>query len=98
VLDCVKPGALGEHPAGEDPLNLAGELDLVHFDKGGGMRRLGRGARVAHPRRHLEGAELDRLVNRNLKMRDSSCHLVECREDGDRVLDRVGMREFGGKA
>jgi hypothetical protein len=33
MLDGVKPGALGEHPAGEDPLLLAGELDLVHLDE-----------------------------------------------------------------
>jgi len=34
VLDRVKAGAFGEHPAGEDPLHLAGELHLVDLDKG----------------------------------------------------------------
>jgi hypothetical protein len=29
----MKPGALGEHPSGKDPLLLAVELDLVHLDK-----------------------------------------------------------------
>ncbi len=34
MLDGVEPGALGEHPAGEDALNFAVQLDLVDFDKG----------------------------------------------------------------
>jgi hypothetical protein len=34
VLDRVKAGALGEHPAGEDALQLAGELHLVNLDEG----------------------------------------------------------------
>jgi hypothetical protein len=34
VLDRVKAGAFGEHPASEDPLHLAGELHLVDLDKG----------------------------------------------------------------
>jgi hypothetical protein len=34
VLDGVKAGALGEHPAREDALHLAGELHLVDLDKG----------------------------------------------------------------
>jgi len=33
VLHGVKSGAFGEHPAGKDPLLLAVELDLVHFDE-----------------------------------------------------------------
>jgi len=44
VLDRVKAGALGEHPAGEDPLHLARQLDLVDLDEGGGVGRLGRRA------------------------------------------------------
>jgi hypothetical protein len=34
VLDGVKAGALGEHPAGEDALHFAGEFHLVDFDEG----------------------------------------------------------------
>jgi len=34
VLDGVKPGTFGKHPAGEDALNLAGELHLVDLDEG----------------------------------------------------------------
>jgi hypothetical protein len=64
----VKPGTVGEHPAGEDTLDLATELDLVHLDEGGGMRRLGRRARVAHPWRHFERTELHRLVHRYFQM------------------------------
>jgi hypothetical protein len=92
VLHGVKPRAIGEHPAGEDPLDIAVQLDLVHLDEGGGMRRLGRRAGVAHPRRHLEGAELHGLVYRDFEMRDAPRHLVEGGEDGDRILDLVGAR------
>jgi hypothetical protein len=93
VLHGVKARALGEHPAGKDPLHLARELHLVHLDEGGGVGRLGRRVRVTHPRCHLEGAELDRLIDGDLKVRDASRHLVERGEHGDRVLDRVGVDE-----
>jgi len=33
VLDGVKAGALGEHPAREDSLLIAVELHLVHLDE-----------------------------------------------------------------
>jgi hypothetical protein len=33
VLDGVKAGAFCEHPAGKDPLHLAGELHFIHFDE-----------------------------------------------------------------
>jgi hypothetical protein len=87
----VKPGALGEHPAGEDPLLLARELDLVHFDEGRGVRGLRRRARIANARRHLQRAELHRLIDGNLQMGDAAGDLVEGGEDGDRVLDGVGV-------
>jgi len=93
VLDGVKAGALGKHPASEDPLHLARQLDLVDLDEGRGVRRIGRRARVAHPRRHLKSAELDGLIYRDLQVRDASRHLVEGGEHGDRVLDRFGGRE-----
>jgi len=90
VLHGVKAGALGEHPPGEDALDLARELGLVDLDKRGGMRRLGRRRRIAHPGRNLERAELDGLIHRNLEMGDAPRHLVEGGEHGNRVLDRVG--------
>jgi len=34
VLDRVKAGAFGEHPAGEDALHLSRELHLVDLDEG----------------------------------------------------------------
>jgi hypothetical protein len=34
VLHGVKTRAVGEHPAGEDALDFAVELDLVNLDKG----------------------------------------------------------------
>jgi len=33
MLDGVKPWALGEHPAGKDPLLLARQLNLVDLDE-----------------------------------------------------------------
>ena len=93
MLDGVKTRALGEHPAGEDPLDLSRQLDLVDLDEGGRMRRLGRRRRIAHPRRHLQRAELDRLVDGDLEMGNAARDLVEGGEHGDRVLDRLGQSE-----
>jgi hypothetical protein len=90
VLHGVKTRALGEHPAGKDPLDLARQLGLVDLDERGRVRRLGRRRGVAHPRRHFEGAELDGLVDGNLEMGDAARHLVESGKHGDRVLDGFG--------
>jgi hypothetical protein len=87
VLDGVKAGAFGEHPAGKDTLHLAGELHLVDLDEGGGIRGLGRRSRVADPRRHFQRAECDGLVHGNFEMRDAARHLVERGEHRDRVLE-----------
>jgi hypothetical protein len=95
VLDGVKAGALGEHPAGEDALLLAGQLGLVHFDEGCSIRRLRRRARVADARRHLERAEGDGLIDRHFEMRDAARHLVECGEHRDRIL--YDVRGGGGR-
>jgi hypothetical protein len=101
VLDGVKAGALGEHPAGEDALHLAGELHLVDLDKGRRIGRLGRWARVAHPRRNLERAELDCLVDGNFEMGNAPGDLVERGEDRDWVLNDLGIgdinRQTGGQ-
>ena len=90
MLDRVKAGAFGEHPAGEDALHLAGELDLVDLDKRRGVRLLRRRARVADPRRHFEGAKLDRVVDGNLETGDAPRDLIEGGEDRDRVPDDLG--------
>jgi hypothetical protein len=90
VLNSVKAGAVGKHPAGEDALDLSVEFDLVNLDEGCGVRRLRWRARVADPRRHFEGAELHRLVDRYFEMRDAPRHLVERGKDGNRVLDLLG--------
>ena len=92
MLDRVKAGAFGEHPAGEDTLHLAGELHLVDLDEGCGVGLLGRRTGVAHSRRHFEGAELDGVVDRNLEMGDAARDLVEGGEYRDRVPDDVGGR------
>jgi hypothetical protein len=91
VLDGVKAGAFGKHPAGKDSLHLARELHLVDLDEGCRVGLLGRRPRIANPRRHFEGAEFDRLVDGNLEMGDAARNLVEGREDGDRVFEDVGI-------
>ena len=98
VLHGVKAGAVGEHPAGKDALDLSVELDLVNLDEGGGVRRLGWRPGVADPRRHFQRAELHRLIDRNFQMRDAPRHLVERGEHGDRVLDRFGTRSGSRQA
>jgi hypothetical protein len=92
MLDRVKAGTLGKHPAGEDALLLAGQLDLIDFDEGGGVGRLGRRTRVAHARRYLERAELDGLVDGDFEMRDAPRDLVEGGKHGRLVLDLLGLR------
>jgi hypothetical protein len=89
VLDRVKAGALGEHPAGENALHLAIELDLVDLDEGGGVWRLGRRPTIADARRHFQRAERHGLIDRNFEMRDAAGHFVERGEHGDRILDLV---------
>jgi hypothetical protein len=98
MLDGVKAGTLGEHPAGENALHLAGQLHLVDLDEGRGVGRFGRRTGVADPRRHLERAELDRLVDGNLEMGDAAGHLVEGGEHRNRVLDDLGLGGIGGNA
>ena len=88
----MKAWAIGEHPAGKDALDLSGELDLVNLDEGCGVRRLGGRAGIADPRRHFERAELHRLIDRDLQMRDAARHLVESGKHGDLVLDDFGAR------
>jgi len=97
VLHGVKAGAIGEHPAGKDALDLSGELDLVNLDEGVGMRRLGWRPGIANPRRHFQRAELHRLIDRNFQMRDAPRHLVESGILGDLVLDGVGTRSGHAK-
>jgi len=97
VLHRVKAGAIGEHPAGKDALDLSGELDLIHLDEGIGVRPLGGGPRIAHPRRHFQRAELHRLVDRNFEVRDAPRYLVEGGKHGDLVLNGFGTRSGHAK-
>ena len=94
MLHGVKSRALGEHPAGEDALDVACEFDFIYLHEGGGVRRLCRGTRIADARRHLQRAELHRLIDRDFEMRDAPRNLVEGCEHGDRVLDDFRPRRF----
>jgi hypothetical protein len=96
MLDRVKAWALREHPACENPLLLACQLDLVHLDEGRRVRRLGRRARIAHARRHLQRSELDGVIDLDLEMRNAPSDLVERGKHGDRILDRVGVDDARG--
>ena len=93
----MKAGAFGEHPAGEDAMDLARERGLVDLDKRYGAGLFGWRAGIADPRRHFERAELDRLVHRDLKMVDAPRDLVESGEHGDRVVDDLGMGRARGQ-
>lgn len=97
MLHGVKAGAVGEHPAGEDALHLAGELDLVHFDEGGGLRSLGGRASVAYARRNFQRAELDRLIDGNFQMRNPPGDLVERGEHRNFVADDFSLRGVGAE-
>ena len=112
MLDRVQARTRGEHPAGEDALDLALQGDLVDLEEGVGVRRLGRRARVADARRHLQRAELHRLVQRNVERDDAAGDLVEAgehrrivrdllrrRRDHDLVVRRRGRgRRLAGRA
>ena len=63
----LSPGLSANIQPREDALFLAVEHDLVDLDEGGGLGRLGGGARVAGARRDLEGAELGGLVERHVR-------------------------------
>jgi hypothetical protein len=97
VLDGVKTGAFGEHPAGEDTMHLARERGFVDLDKGCGARRLGRRAGIADPRRHFERAELDRLVHGDFQMVDAPRDLVQSGEHRDLIPNDLGMGRARGK-
>ena len=92
MLDRVQAGAGGEHPAGEDALDLALQRDLVDFDEGVGVRRLGRRPRIADARRHLQRAELHRLVDGDVERDDAAGDLVETGEHRGRIGDALRRR------
>ena len=92
MLDRVQARARGEHPAGEDALDLALQRQLVDLDEAVGVRRLGRRARVADARRHLERAELHRLVDRDIEGDDAAGDLVEAGEHRGRIGDVLRRR------
>ena len=98
VLDGVQAGARGEHPAGEEPLDLVGERDLVDLDEGGGLRRLRRRAGMADARRHLQRAELHRLVDQHVEGDGAAGDLVEAGELGHRIVDRRGATAAAASA
>ena len=91
MLDPVQPGAVGEHPAGKDPLDRFLLVDLVDLGEDVGLRLIGRRARIANAGRDLQRAELNRLVERDLERDDSAGDLVEAVEHRGRIGDLVGV-------
>ena len=67
MFDRVQAWTGGEHPAGEDAFDLALKRDFVHLNECISIGRFGRRARVAHPRSHLQRAELHRFANRRIE-------------------------------
>ena len=96
VIDRMEPRARGEHPSGEQALDLAGQRDLVDLDERVGPRRLGRRPRIAGARRHLERAELHGLVDIDIEADDPPGDLVQSGEYRDRVVDPLGLSRGGG--
>src|SRR4029079_2237269 len=97
VLDGVEARTLRKHPTGEDALLLAVELYLVHLDERRRLRLLFGRARVADARRDLELAELGGRVEWHFELGGARRHLVESGEDGDAVVDAIGVRAPGEK-
>ena len=91
VLDGVEARAFGKHPAGEDAPDLAVERDLVDLDEGIGLRLFRLRPRVADARRHLQRAELHRLVDIDVEGDDAPGDLVDAGEFGDRIGDSLGQ-------
>ena len=81
-----------EHPAGKDALDVALQRHLVDLDEGVGVGGLGRRARVADPRRHLQRAELDGLADGGIEGDDAAGDLVEAGEHGGLVGDLLRRR------
>jgi len=100
VLDGVQAGRVREHPAGEDALDVAGKRDLVDLNEARRVLNFRRRSRVAGARRHLQRAELHRLVNRGFEIDDAAGDLVEPGEHRGRIgnaLERCLLdRHFGG--
>src|SRR6185295_7292981 len=76
----------------EDALDLVLQRDLVDLEERVGVRRLGRRARVAGPRRHLQRAELNGLADRDIERDDPAGDLVEAGEHRLIVRDLLSRR------
>ena len=92
MLDCVQAGTGRKHPAGEDTLDFALQRHFVDFDKGVGVRRLGRRPRITHARRHLQRTELHGLVDGDVERDDAAGDLVEAGEHRGRIGNALRRR------
>jgi len=82
----------GEHPPGENALDLSLQRHLVNFDKRIRIWRFRRRARVAHAWRHLQSAELHRLVDCDIEGNDAPGNLVEACKYGSWIGDALRRR------
>ena len=80
MLDAVQAGARREHPAGEDPLHLALQRDLIDLDKGVGVGGFSRRPRVAGVGLDPQRAELDGFADVLVEIDDAPGNLVQAGE------------------
>src|SRR5262249_30232958 len=92
MLDGIEARAVGEHPAGEDPLLFAVEQGFVDLDERGGLWRLGGRPRIAHARGDPQGTEGGGLIERHLEPRNLGRDLIERGKDGDGIVNALGGR------
>src|SRR5690606_14895728 len=98
MLYGIEARALREHPPAENPPDLAIQSDFIDFDEGIGLRFFGPGARIADARRHLESAELDRLIDVNVKGDDAAGDLVDAGEFRDGIGHTLDLGAGAGSS
>jgi len=87
MLDPMQPRTGGKHPTRKNTFDLALQRDFINLDEGVGIRRLSWRARIAHPRRYLQRAELHSLAYRGVEGDDAAGYLVEPGKYRARIFD-----------
>ena len=92
MLDAVQTGAGRKHPAGENPLYLTLQRDLIDLDERIGVGGFCRRPRVASLRLDPQGTELNRLTHLSIELDDAAGDLVQTREHRLLVDDLLRWR------